>query len=201
MYTWGMIPQTYLFFGKSGSGKGTQAKLLIEELHKKDPENKVMYIETGAKLREFIEEAGLSAELARKIMSEGGLLPSFIPIWIWTNYFVRHLAGHEHLILDGLARRLYEAPVLDDALKFYNRAKPFVISINVSREWATERLMNRGRVDDNKLDIGSRLDWYDTNVSPTIEYFKSNPYYTTLDINGEQTIEDVHKEIMTKIGL
>ncbi len=196
-----MSPQTFLFFGRSGCGKGTQAKLLQEYLLNKEPNTQVEYIETGAKLREFIQEVGLTAEMTKKIMSEGGLLPSFIPIWIWTNYFVRHMDGTEHLILDGLARRQYEAPVLDDALKFYKREKPFVVFINTSRDWSKERLLGRGRSDDTSKDIDARLDWFDQNVLPTIDYFRKNDYYATIDINGEQSIEDVHKEILEKTAL
>lgn len=196
-----MKPQTYLLFGRAGAGKGTQANLIIEHLKKVDSENKVIYIETGEKLREFADEVGISAEQTKEIMATGGLLPSFIPIWIWTNIFVRHMAGHEHLVLDGLSRRLYEAPVLDDALKFYKREKPFVVSIEVSREWSRARLESRGRSDDNKRDIEERLNWYDSNVLPTIEYFKNNPYYNFVSVNGEQTIEEVSKELLTKIGM
>jgi adenylate kinase family enzyme len=196
-----MTPHTFLLFGRSGSGKGTQAQLIKDYLLKKEPQTQVEYIETGAKLREFIQEVGLTAEMTKKIMSEGGLLPSFIPIWIWTNYFVRYMDGSEHLILDGLARRQYEAPVLDDALKFYKRDKPFIIVINTSREWSKERLLGRGRSDDNKKDIDSRLDWYEANVMPTIDYFRKNEYYATIDINGEQTIEQVHQEILQKTGI
>lgn len=195
-----MTPQTFLFFGRSGSGKGTQAKLLIDYLGKKDVGRKVIYIETGSRLREFSHEVGLSAEMTRDVMSKGGLLPSFIPIWIWTNVFVRRLTGNEHLVLDGLSRRLYEAPILDDALKFYKREKPVVLSIDVSRDWASGHLMHRGRSDDNKIDIETRFDWFDENVVPTVEYFRKNPYYRVLEINGEQSIEDVHKEIIAKIG-
>ncbi|MCC2631239.1 MAG: adk, adenylate kinase, adenylate kinase [Candidatus Paceibacter sp.] len=196
-----MTPYTFLFFGKSGSGKGTQAKLLAEYLKKKDPERQVEYIETGAKLREFSDEVGLTAQLTKKVMTEGGLLPSFVPIWIWTNYFVRYLDGSEHLILDGLSRRSYEAPVLDDALKFFNREKPFVIILNVSDHLAREHLLSRGRSDDNKLDIDSRLDWFKTNVDPTIDYFKKNSYYTVLEIDGEQSIKEVHQEILKRAGI
>lgn len=196
-----MAPQTFLFFGKSGSGKGTQAKLLIEYLEKADPETQVEYIETGARLREFSKEVGLTANLTKSVMSKGGLLPSFIPIWIWTDFFVRRMDGSEHLVLDGLSRRLYEAPILDDALKFYKREKPFVVIINVSDDWASEHLLKRGRGDDTKLDIKARLDWYHGNVDPVVDYFKKNPYYTVLEVNGEQSIEDVHAEIIKKAGI
>src|SRR4051812_47005173 len=172
-----MTPKTFLLFGRSGCGKGTQAKLLIDDLQIKDPEHRVVYIETGARLREFIQDVGVTAKLTKEVVTSGGLLPSFLPIWIWTDYFVRRHDGTEHMVLDGLSRRLYEAPVLDDALKFYKREKPFVLIINVSREWAKDRLLNRGRSDDKDKDIESRLDWYEQNVMPTIDYFKKNPYY------------------------
>jgi adenylate kinase family enzyme len=192
-----MQPQTFIFYGRSGSGKGTQAQLLIERLEKNG--DRVVYIETGARLREFIKELGLTQELAGKIMNEGGLLPSFLPIWIWTHTFIRNINGKEHLILDGLARRAYEAPILHDALKFYNRPKPIVISINVSQEWSRERLLSRGRVDDAANDIEKRLAWYETNVLPTIEFYRTNDYYRVIDINGEQSIEKVHQDIIAAL--
>lgn len=189
-----MQPQTYIFYGRSGSGKGTQAELLIKKLEAS--QDRVVYIETGARLREFIKEVGLTQELTSQVMNAGGLLPSFLPIWIWTHTFVRNLNGKEHLILDGLARRAYEAPILHEALKFYNRSNPVVVVINVSRAWSKERLLARGRVDDKGIDIEKRLDWYESNVLPTIDFYRNNDYYTVLDIDGEQPIEKVHADIM-----
>lgn len=196
-----MHPKTFIFFGPSGSGKGTQAKLLIEKINALDPQGRVLYLETGQKFREFSTEASITSKLTKEIMQEGGLLPEFLPIWIWTEYLIRHCSGNEHMVLDGLSRREHEAPILDSAMKFYKRENPIVISIEVSKEWAGERLKNRGRSDDTKLDIESRLSWYDKNVVPAINYFKNNPYYKFININGEQTIEEVHREILEKTGL
>jgi adenylate kinase len=196
-----MQPQTFIFFGPSGSGKGTQAKLLIEELKKREQNRKVLYLETGQKFREFSEEASLTAKLVKDIINAGGLIPEFLPVWIWAEHLVRHVSGDEHMILDGLSRRADEAPILDSAMKFYKRPTPAVISIELSRESAKNRLLGRKRADDTNLDIEKRLNWYDTNVVPAINYFKNNPYYKFVPINGEQTIEEVHKEILEKVGL
>ena len=195
-----MNPKTFIFFGRSGCGKGTQAQLLIKHLGTVHPEERVVYIETGAKLREFTKEIGLTQELTAKTMAEGGLLPSFIPIWIWTHMFIRQLGGNEHLILDGLSRRAYEAPILNDALKFYGRQNPIVIVINVSREWSKAHLLSRGRADDKTNDIDERLAWYETNVMPTIDYFRGNNYYKVIEINGEQPIEKVNADIVAAIS-
>lgn len=196
-----MQPQTFIFFGRSGSGKGTQAKFLIEALTKKDPEKRVLYLETGQKFREFASEASYSAKLTKEIMEAGGLLPEFLPVWVWAEYLVRHVGGDEHMILDGLSRRAHEAVILDSAMKFYKRENPFIISIEVSREWASERLRNRGRSDDNNLDIEARMNWYDENVMKALDYFRQDPYYRFLSINGEQDMHAVHQEILTKTGL
>lgn len=195
-----MTPQTFIFFGPSGSGKGTQAKLLIDKIKEKDNSKPVLYIETGQKLRDFVTETSFAAREAKNIMESGGLLPEFLPIWIWTEYFVRHVAGDEHMVLDGLSRRAHEAPILDSAMKFYKRENPFVISIELPREVAAERLHNRKRIDDTNLDIEKRLDWYNANVLPAIEYFKTNPYYRFISIDGNQDIGIVHQEILNKIG-
>lgn len=195
-----MTSQTYIFYGSSGSGKGTQASLLKEYLEKRDIENKTLYIETGLHLREFIKRNNYSSKLTKNLLENGKLLPEFLPIWIWTNFFVENFkTGKEHLILDGLARRMDEAPVLDKALKFYSRENPEVIILNVSREWSIERLLERGRHDDNKEHIERRIDWYDANVVPTIKFFRNNSDYIIHDIDGEQTIEKVHLDIIQKL--
>ena len=114
---------------------------------------------------------------------------------------MKKLNGNEHLFMDGMSRRIEEAYVLDSAVQFYKRENPTIISIEVSDEWATQLLKGRGRSDDNDQEIKKRLGWYHQNVVPAIEYFKNNSYYKFISINGEQTIEEVHREIMQKVGL
>ncbi len=196
-----MTPKTFIFFGPSGAGKGTQAKILIEHLKNIDPERKTLYIETGQRFREFITEASYTAEKTKEVIDNGGLLPEFLPIWIWSEYFVKHVGGDEHMILDGLSRRAHEAPILNSAMKFYGREKPYVISIEVSRDWAREKLMGRERGDDKIEQIEKRLDWFDENVLQAMEYFKNNEFYNFVSVNGEQSIVEVNKEIMSKIGI
>ncbi len=192
---------TFIIFGPSGSGKGTQAHLLIDLLKKIDSERKVMYIETGQRFREFADSGSYTATLVKGVMSTGALLPEFLPIWMWTEILVHDFAGNENIIFEGVSRREHEAPILDSAMRFYKRENPYVISINVSKEWATQRLNARGRYDDTPADIIERLNWYDKNVVPAIDFFKNDPYYKILEINGEQSIEDVHKEIVQKLGI
>lgn len=188
---------TYIFFGRSGAGKGTQAQLLKEQLEKQG--RTVKYIETGAAFRTFIESDSFAAKKAKEQMAKGELLPEFLPIWMWADFLIKNVSGDEDLILDGLARRPHEAPILDSALRFFGRTNVHIIYVNVSIDWATERLMARGRADDHIDEIKKRLTWFDWNVVPSMAYFHELPQYKFHDINGEQTIEAVHTEITKSI--
>lgn len=194
-----MTPQTLIFIGRSGCGKGTQVELLKNLLKEKDPTTEILYLETGDRFRELITENTLTGRKANAISKKGDLQPIFIAVNFWSDFLMKNLRDDQHLFLDGICRRLPETDVFTDAMRFYNR-KPIVIYINVSRKWSKERLLDRGRADDDEKGIEKRLDWFDKEVYPSIEYFGKNDHYILLDINGEQTIEEVHKEIVQKLG-
>ncbi len=194
-----MEQKTFIFIGRSGCGKGTQIDLLAEKLKKDTPEIGINYISTGKILRKFWDQEGYSNNLSKEVMERGELQPEFLMIHLWGKDLVEDMNGNEHLILDGTPRRLDEAEVLDSAIKFYDRNDPTVIYMNVSREWAIDRLLGRGRHDDSEEQIKKRLDWFDTDVVPTLDYFKNDSLYNFVEINGEQTIEEVHGEIIQKI--
>jgi adenylate kinase family enzyme len=196
-----MEKQTFIFMGRSGCGKGTQADLLQEFLKKNDSEREILYIETGKRFRSFISQDSYSSQISRSMMEKGVLQPEFLAIYTWTGALIEGMKEDEHLIIDGTPRKLHEAEVLDTALQFYKRGKPHFIFMNVSREWSEERLKNRGRGDDAVELIQKRSDWYDTDVVPAINYFRDNSNFHFLDINGEQTIEEVHQEILIKLQI
>jgi adenylate kinase len=193
-----MNSRAILFFGRSGCGKGTQAKLLSEVLKSKGRE--VIYTETGSKFREFLETDNYSGKLVGDILRDGKLIPVFLPIWIWTDILVKKFTGNEDLVLDGLCRRLEESIALDSAFNFYKIEKPNIILMNVSKDWSYSRMMERKRADDTPEKIQNRLDWYEKDVVPSIEYFRGNPKYNFIEINGEQTIEKVHEDIIKALN-
>ncbi len=198
-----MNQQTVIFFGPSGAGKGTQAKLLKEYLEKSDPSVKALYFGTGERIRNFVKENKNDTALRiEKILSEGGLLPSFLPVWLWSQFLVNEYTGSEHLIFDG-TRRVLEVEALDTALCFYEKEEVHIVVLNVSKEWSITRLTERGREDDKSTeDIESRLSWYETEVVPAINFFKeTGERYIVHDINGEQIIEEVHSDITQALNI
>lgn len=194
-----MSLETVIFIGRSGSGKGTQADLLKKRFHDKDPERQILYIETGEHFRRFIRGQSFSSKLSRKIYESDERQPDFLAGLMWGNILLEELEEEMHVVFDGAPRSLLESEIITSALKFYGRTNPTVIFINVSREWSEKRLLARGRVDDKSLSkINTRLDWFDKDVLPAIEYFRNNPYYRLLEIDGEQSINEVHLEIVSK---
>ncbi|KKW16668.1 MAG: hypothetical protein UY57_C0036G0007 [Candidatus Kaiserbacteria bacterium GW2011_GWB1_50_17] len=77
-----MPPITVVFFGISGSGKGTQADMLERFLGKRDPSRSVTRAEMGSLAREFMKTDTSLAKRTTDIVSSGGLLPSFIPVYL-----------------------------------------------------------------------------------------------------------------------
>lgn len=195
-----MTPQTFIFIGRSGCGKGTQTDLLKKALKERDPAGEILYIETGANFREFMKGEKFSNSLARKIYESGERQPDFLAIWMWSHVIIDKFKGIEHLFFDGITRSLPEAETFTTAKEFYGRDVT-VIYLNVSREWSEKRLLARGRSDDQSLEeIRKRLDWFDRDSYPAVEYFSVHKGYNLLDINGEQSVEEVHNEILTKLG-
>jgi adenylate kinase len=189
---------TVILIGRSGCGKGTQAALLRDRFHKRDLDKRqILYVETGDRFRQFIREKTFSAKLAKEVNDSGGLQPPFLAAWMWGNVLIEELGPDMHLMFDGAPRALSEAELLTTAFHFFGRKKVTVIYLNVSKKWSEERLLSRGRSDDANLKkIHNKLKWFDENVLPVIEFFKKNPLYKVIEINGEQPIEKVQLDII-----
>ncbi|MBI5126206.1 MAG: nucleoside monophosphate kinase [Candidatus Taylorbacteria bacterium] len=189
-----------ILMGRSGCGKGTQGTLLSEYLKKNSNEKRVLYLQSGSELREFIAHDGVTQRFAKEIYDRGDLEPEFLMIYMWANRMIQSYTGGEHLIIDGTPRKVHEAGVLHSLFGFYNLSKPFVVYINVPKSTSVERLLARGRGDDHKEEIEERLTWFDSNVIPTIEYYRNNPHYNFIEINGDRPIDVVHADIVEHIA-
>lgn len=189
----------YIFFGRSGSGKGTQAHLLMTNLEAET--KKVLYIETGALIRSFAGTDSYIASITKKDMEEGGLTPEFLATTFWGQFLISNFTGNESIVLDGVARRVDEARMLVSALKYIGIQNIYVIFINTSNEWSTEKLLARGRSDDDINEIQKRLEWYAQNTMESLEYFKQNENVNYIEINGEQSVEQVHADIVKNLNI
>lgn len=195
-------PKVFIILGRSGCGKGTQADLLMTHLRNSDGKiSKTLHIESGALLRNFAKGDNFTQTKIKEVLAGGTLVPESVVVALWTDYIIANFTGTENMIFDGTPRKLHEAQLLDNALQFYGIEKPNVIYVNVSREWAEQRLQGRARKDDTGDAIARRLEWFESEVIKTIDFYRNSPYYNFIDINGEQTIEEVQNEILAKLGL
>ncbi len=179
--------------GKPGSGKGTQAELL----EKKFP---FEHISTGELLRERARKHDFIAKRLREIMETGGLVPtpSVFQLWMPRLEHLRKQKKFRGLVFDGSPRKLYEAQMLDELLQLYDWDKNFkILHLVISDKEALKRLLKRGRSDDDKKDVLYRLRVFKKEVLPALAYYRKKG--EVVEINGEQSIENVHKEILRKL--
>ncbi|MBY0293858.1 nucleoside monophosphate kinase, partial [Patescibacteria group bacterium] len=104
-------------------------------------------------------------------------------------------------IIDGFPRTADQVPALDSALDFFEAKPVTVVCINISDEEAVTRLLKRGRSDDTEEGIRARLKWSREETMPNIAWFRSQPSYKVLDIEGERSVEEIQKDIITQLGL
>jgi len=195
---------TNIFIGRSGCGKGTQIEKIADFLVENSNQDRsnIFHLEAGNRFRDFIKEENYSSHIANDISEDGGLQPEFLSIWAWGGELIRNLKEDQHLFIDGTPRRLIEAKVLESVFDFYNRPKVNIVYINVSRKWAIDRMKNRGRSDDlEDSDIKNRLDWFDNDVVPVLDYYRSHKQHNFIEINGEQDIEKVNQDIVSALDL
>jgi adenylate kinase len=194
--------KVFIILGRSGCGKGTQADLLMTHLRTLEGRiSKTLHIESGALLRGFAKGGNYTQLKIKASLNEGVLVPESVVVALWTDFLIANFNGTENMVFDGTPRKLHEAQLLDNALQFYGVEKPFVICINVSKEWSEKRLLGRARKDDTPEAVARRLAWFDSEVMPTINYYKNNSFYNFVEINGEQPINVVQNEILAKLGL
>jgi adenylate kinase len=161
--------------GPPGAGKGTQATALSEKLG-------IPHISTGDLFRKNIaEETELGREV-KHILDSGGLVPDEI-----TNQMLierLHQADTEDgFLLDGFPRNIGQAEVLAKVLAESDQKLNAVVQIEVSEDVLVQRLLVRGRSDDNEGVIRHRLHVYQSETAPLLDYYRD--LLVTVDGVGE----------------
>ena len=178
-----------ILFGCPGVGKGTQAELLAERLG-------YPHISTGAIFRAAIKSG---SELGAKVKeyTEGGLL---VPDELTTAVALEALDRPEAaagFILDGFPRNTTQAASLLDALAAENRKIDRVIYLVAPDEELIERMLKRGRLDDNEEVIRKRLDIYQNETAPVLQFFRERDLVT--EIGGVGDVNEVQERILAAL--
>jgi len=209
-----------IILGPQGSGKGTQAKLLTEELG-------LVYLEMGEILRKMATSGNPLGKKIADFQKEGILVNDQIMAETLKIYLTADnlLKG---IILDGFPRNLSQINLLEERLKDFQAIIDKVIFLNISVEESIRRLTARRvcpkcgrnfnlltmvpkkenlcddcnivlvkRNDENDSVIRKRLEIYQTETLPVIDYYRQKGIL--LEVNGEQSVEAIHQEILAKI--
>jgi adenylate kinase len=180
-----------LLLGPQGSGKGTQAKLISNTYG-------IPHIATGDMIREIKE---LDTDLGREVKAvydAGELVDDDMMIRLIDSRLDRGdtLPG---FVLDGFPRTMPQAEALDDLLGRLGRDLDVVLEFQVAdRQTLLERLLRRAadesRSDDTPEAIQRRLELYDRETAPLVEYYRSTRG-NVVGIHADRTIEDVFAEV------
>jgi len=194
-----MKPISVHFTGPSGAGKGTQVQMLMDALKAKDS-REMVYIEMGALLREQVAAGGYTGNLTNDIISNGKLMPAFMPIYLMARRLVEQFKGDEHIVADSVVRRIPQAEAFDEAMRFYGRPDYEIVLIELSEDSIVKRLLARGRNDDSEEKIRNRIHWYNEEVLPSIKILEDRGVVVHR-INGEPDVDTIHKNILSALKL
>jgi len=183
-----------ILFGPPGSGKGTQAKKLVEKY-------KLLHISTGDLFR---YEIGNKTELGMKaqaFMDKGDLVPDEITIGMLNNK-VEANPDVQGYIFDGFPRTVNQAESLDQLLKSKGQEVAALIALDVDDDEIVKRLLERGKTsgrpdDNNEEVIRKRIGVYNENTAVVYSYYEQ--FSKSQSIVGKGGIDEIFERICTSI--
>ncbi len=182
-----------VIFGAPGSGKGTQSENIIKKYGFK-------HFSTGDILRKQIADQTELGKTAKKFIDEGKLVTDELIINMMDAELdsVKDAAG---VIFDGFPRTYAQAEALKNLLNKRGTDVSVMLNIQVDEEELIKRLLERGktsgRSDDNLETIKKRLDTYNRDTTPVIDFYKKEG--TCVDIKGVGSIEEIFVAISEAI--
>lgn len=178
-----------VLLGAPGSGKGTQAALLVEEL-------KLPHISTGALLRSAVKAGTKLGIKAKAVLDRGELVSDDIMLELLEER-LSQADSEAGFILDGYPRNLAQARALDELLSRIDQPVDEALQIDVDIEMVIARIAGRaaeeGRSDDTEEVVRNRMKVYSDHTAPVVDYYAQQGLLSR--ILGEGTIEEVFQRI------
>ena len=172
-----------LFVGPPGAGKGTQAERLAAS-------HGLLHLSTGDLLRAEVKAGSDLGKEAEAVMNRGELVSDELVLAIVRSRLQNHSGGW---LLDGFPRNLTQAEALDALLSELNQPLQSVLLMELDDEELVQRLLARGRADDNEEVIRHRLSVYREQTAPLINHYEQRGQLKRVLSTG--TIEAVAEQI------
>ncbi len=199
-----------VLLGAPGAGKGTQGQKLVEEFG-------IAHISTGDLLRAAVKAQSELGKQAKAYMDAGQLVPDQLVIDL-----VKERLGQpdaqKGFMLDGFPRNIAQAETLDAELKDMGVELDAALLVDVPFEVIVERLSSRRtcrscgytapagtetcprcggemyqRDDDKPETINKRLDTYQSQTQPLIDYYKDHNILKAVD--GNRPVDEVYVDV------
>jgi len=209
-----------ILIGAQGSGKGTQAERLSENLG-------MLHIASGDMFRKAIEKKTMLGLKAKVYIDRGELVPDDITVAMVLNS-LQEAHGGPGVLLDGFPRTIAQAQALDDGLKGTDLSIDLAVYLTVPRDVLLRRLSGRficranqhvyniethppkvpGKCDLDGSDLYQRPDDRGPAVQKRLDIFFHETIYLLdyygkqeklVEINGNQDIEQVQDDLLTAI--
>ena len=168
-----------IFLGPPGAGKGTQAITIAEEKN-------LAHISTGDMLREHVSNETELGKTAKTLLDEGKLVPDSLVIEMLKERLLSDDCVNG-AILDGFPRTIAQAESLDKISAEFKISK--VIVFEADRDELIKRILNRGetsgRSDDTEESVSVRLEVYENDTAPLIEYYEQKNLVAKINAVGE----------------
>ena len=168
-----------IFLGPPGAGKGTQAITIAEEKN-------LAHISTGDMLREHVSNETELGKTAKTLLDEGKLVPDSLVIEMLQERLLSDDCVNG-AILDGFPRTIAQAESLDKISAEFKISK--VIVFEADRDELIKRILNRGetsgRSDDTEESVSVRLEVYENDTAPLIEYYEQKNLVSKINAVGE----------------
>ena len=205
-----------VLLGAPGAGKGTLAQQLVSEFG-------VAHISTGDLLRAAVKGGTELGVQAKKYMDAGELVPDQLVIDLVKERLAADDA-QKGFILDGFPRNTVQAVTLDSELSSMGRELECALLVDVAADVIIGRLSARRacrdcgytgtasdtscpkcggemyqRDDDKPETIANRLDVYEKNTAPLVEYYRGQGKLKIVD--GTGAIAEVYGSAKEVLGL
>jgi adenylate kinase len=179
-----------VILGRQGSGKGTQCLRLSESYG-------TIHISTGDILRSAVATQTELGKKAKLIMDAGDLVPDEIINGIVAERIEMKDVLENGFILDGYPRTSTQAQVLEGELLSKGLSLDLAINLEVPVDEVTQRMLDRSRADDTEEAIIRRLEIYENETAPLLEWFEERNNLVVVD--GLGTEEKVFSRLQNVI--
>lgn len=184
-----------VLLGAPGSGKGTQGERLVAHYG-------VPKVSTGDALRAAVRAGTELGRKAKAVMDAGGLVANDVVIGI-VEERLGQADAQNGCILDGFPRNTAQAEVLDGMLIRLNQPPiDKALHLHVTDEEIVRRLLDRaikeGRDDDKEDVIRKRIEIYNHETAPLLDYYGRQG--KVLTVPGVGGLDEIYQRILAALA-